>query len=117
MSTGAFGGFLCVVGFIAIQPLLLKYLSLHDSGGIFSLHGITGIISSAGSIIITAIYGSTMTVLFPHGGFQFAFTFALVGSTIMFAIVGGIMAALLTKWFFPKKDFYTDIEDWNIEGS
>jgi len=117
VCVGAWVGFQCVVGFVFIQPFLLRYLDLHDSGGIFSLHFMSGLTSGLCSIVVTGIVGSSLPSLFPHGGLQFAFEIALIAITFCLAAFSGCLTGLITRWFLPPLHFFEDSDEWILGGA
>ncbi|XP_014239863.1 ammonium transporter Rh type A [Cimex lectularius] len=132
---GSIAGAICVIGFVYIQPWLLKYCSLHDTCGINNLHGMTSILAAVVAAITAGqaskeLYGDEFEVLFPamgsHGnngildatnrtaGMQAAYQILVLVLTLMIAITGGSIAGILIKLgtqvvgYVPDEFIYDD---------
>lgn len=101
LLVGTLAGILSVIGYRYVTPFLTNRLGIHDTCGVHNLHGMPAIMSGIGGIICAAVatpsqYGSSLTVHFPNredktAGEQAAFQAAALVSSIVIAIVGGIV--------------------------
>uniref|UniRef100_A0A0L8HX99 Ammonium transporter AmtB-like domain-containing protein n=1 Tax=Octopus bimaculoides TaxID=37653 RepID=A0A0L8HX99_OCTBM len=106
MIAGCLVGLLSVVGFVYIQPFLLKYLKIHDTCGVNNLHGMPGIAAGIIAAVVAAttekhnnnlmdaIYiirentaSSDYRTAVQQGGFQMA----ALCITLLIAIAGGLL--------------------------
>jgi len=122
---GCCAGVISVLGYHVIVPFFNKTLKIRDSAGVFSLHGLTGVIGGlvsaaiAGSVDLVN-YGDSLYSLLPalgagrgrniQGGYQLA-TVALV---IGLPIVVGIVVGFLLKCFSDLNTPFDDEEFWAV---
>jgi len=71
ITTGCVAGTVSSLGFMFLQPYLLKKIGLHDTCGIHNLHGMPGIIGGIGGVISSAKanaieYGTSIGIVFPR---------------------------------------------------
>ncbi|XP_029647504.1 ammonium transporter Rh type C-like [Octopus sinensis] len=131
MIAGCLVGLLSVVGFVYIQPFLLKYLKIHDTCGVNNLHGMPGIAAGIIAAVVAAtsekdthkLLGDIYTIrkdpassdyrtAIVQGGFQIA----ALCVTLVIAIVGGVLTGLILKlpiWNEPD-DLFEDELHWKL---
>eukprot|EP01105_Mastigella_eilhardi_P028233 TRINITY_DN917_c0_g1_i1.p1 TRINITY_DN917_c0_g1~~TRINITY_DN917_c0_g1_i1.p1 ORF type:complete len:224 (+),score=61.92 TRINITY_DN917_c0_g1_i1:741-1412(+) len=132
MAVGVVAGTISTLGFIYLQPLLLKLIGLHDTCGVHNLHGMPGLLGGLVAVISARLahvddYGDQLGAVFParaHGdrsaAVQSALQLAAIGVTLGFALVGGVLAGFVM--FMPiypdritkKKNFFNDQPFWHI---
>ncbi|XP_068209404.1 ammonium transporter Rh type A-like [Palaemon carinicauda] len=71
LCIGCTAGLVATLGYIYLQPWLVKKIGLHDSCGVHNLHGMPGLISGVVSIGMSlfaseTFYGKDLYVQFPH---------------------------------------------------
>ena len=125
---GAAGGFISVVGYNKISPVLESKLGLHDTCGINNLHGMPSLISGISACIIAAlakesVYGADLAGVYikrparsatEQSQMQVAFLFITLG----IAMFGGAFTGFIArqKWFDPMFDghLFLDMESWEV---
>ncbi|CAF1668461.1 unnamed protein product [Rotaria magnacalcarata] len=123
---GTLAGFVSTLGFHSVLPKL-EVIRIHDTCGVHNLHGIPGLMSGIAGIILASIpeqsgFQDHLTVLRLTGGLQCssniqaAYQAAVVGLTLIVAIVGGLFTGLLLRLpLFSKESQYFDDEvHWHI---
>jgi ammonium transporter Rh len=91
---GSIAGFVCVTGYVFIQPLLQKKLKLVDTCGVHNLHGMPGVVG--GVVAIFAIPGIAKPQI---TGIVF---------TVLFALITGIVSGYIIRITGVKKVAYED---------
>jgi len=125
---GAAGGFISVVGYNKISPVLESKLGLHDTCGINNLHGMPSLISGISACIIAAlakesVYGADLAGVYikrparsatEQSQMQVAFLFITLG----IAMFGGALTGFIArqKWLDPRCDghLFLDMESWEV---
>jgi len=122
---GATAGTWSVIGYVYIQPFLLKNIGLHDTCGIHNLHGMPGIIGGLAGVVSSAIaddteYGLSIGIVFPARGDgrsaseQAWYQLATLVVSIGIGIGGGIITGLILKLLPGPKKIFDDSEFWEI---
>ncbi|GAB1602014.1 ammonium transporter Rh type A-like [Argonauta hians] len=127
---GLLGGTVSVLGYKYLQPFLFKKLKIHDAGGVMSLHALPGLVAGLGAALFAYLateekYGAALYELYParkaeaearSGLQQFYFQLALIGSTTLIALFGGLITGFLMRlpmWNQPKgDDLFDDKRYW-----
>eukprot|EP00106_Octopus_bimaculoides_P021621 XP_014789063.1 PREDICTED: ammonium transporter Rh type A-like isoform X2 [Octopus bimaculoides] len=127
---GFIGGTVSVLGFKYLQPVLLKKLKIHDTGGVNNLHALPGIVSGLAGCVFAVLateesYGTQLYELYPArrndtenrtAWQQGYYQLAVIGSTMGISIIGGIFTGILLKlpiWNEPDADnLFDDKQSW-----
>lgn len=91
---GVIAGFVCVTGYVVIQPALQRLLRSVDTCGVHNLHGMPGVIG--GLVAIVVVPGAAKAQV------------AGIAFTIVFAFVTGNIAGYLLKVTGCRKEVYND---------
>jgi ammonium transporter Rh len=91
---GIIAGFVCVAGYVFIQPMLQKVLRSVDTCGVHNLHGMPGIIGGITAIIV--VPGIAKAQL------------AGIAFTVIFAFASGCLGGYLLKLTGRKTTVYED---------
>jgi len=91
---GTVAGFVCVTGYVVIQPILQRLLKSVDTCGVHNLHGMPGVIG--GLVAIVIVPGAAKAQI---AGILF---------TVVFALVSGIAAGYLLRVTGCRKEVYND---------
>jgi len=91
---GAFAGFVCVAGYVFIQPMLQKKFKSVDTCGVHNLHGMPGVVG--GLVAIFAVPGIAKPQI---TGIVF---------TVLFALTTGIISGYIIRITGVKKVAYED---------
>jgi ammonium transporter Rh len=97
---GAVAGAICTVGFVFVQPALLKKIKILDSAGVHNLHGMPG------------LFGGLAAVVAIPAAAKAEFVGMVV--TFVLAWLAGIVCGLVLKATGSKKQLYTDSEEFLI---
>jgi ammonium transporter Rh len=102
-ATGAFAigviaGAICVLGYVYVQPWLLEKMKLADTCGVHNLHGMPGLMG--GLVAILVVPGIAKAQL------------AGIATTVVFALVGGLLSGYLLRIIGEKKIAYQDREEF-----
>jgi len=133
LLTGVFAGAISVVGFQIITPTLAAKLKIHDTRGVFSLHGLPAIVGTFASIIILFVtnidvYGNTIINIYPHHradnrdgrnpAEQALFQLAGLGATFGIALISGAITGLIIRLGFwrqvREKEAYADADYFDV---
>lgn len=124
---GLAGGFISLLGFEVIGPWLNEKITLQDTCGVHSLHGMTGVLGGLLSAFLVGFatqdqYGDVaFAQIYPkvaNGSrtitTQAGFNLAGLGVAIAMAIVGGVFTGFIIrqKNFDKKKTAFDDEEVW-----
>ena len=110
---GMLAGVLTVAGFVIFTPIL-EGAGIHDTRGVFWLHGLPGFVAGIASCISqrmangTTIFGQSIGVLIPARmnddripSYQSAMQVSMLFTTIGMALAGGILAGIVMR-FVPN---------------
>jgi ammonium transporter Rh len=97
---GAVAGAICTVGFVFVQPLLLKKIKILDSAGVHNLHGMPGLFGGLAAVVAVPAAAKA----------------ELVGMVVTFVLawIAGIICGLVLKATGTKKVLYEDSEDFLV---
>lgn len=95
-GVGALAGFVCMIGFVFIQPVLQRKFSKVDTCGVHNLHGMPGIIG--GLVAILAVPNILISQL---SGIVF---------TVIFALATGYVGGYIIRLTGTPKAVYDDAE-------
>lgn len=98
---GALAGFICVMGYVHVQPFLQKKFKFVDTCGVHNLHGMPGLIGGLAAIL--AVPGIAIAQL---AGIIF---------TVLFAFASGYIAGFLLRLTGNKTTAYEDKAFLEIE--
>jgi ammonium transporter Rh len=131
---GFIAGFISVLGYVKIQPIITNRLKLHDTCGVHNLHGMPGVFGAIAGIVAIAVlsdndYGENLYSIFAarspdeedrsreeQAGYQIA---ALL-VTLVIAIVGGMITGFIANisLFDPvldeEDDLFEDDRLWEV---
>nr|XP_018900004.1 PREDICTED: ammonium transporter Rh type A isoform X1 [Bemisia tabaci] len=70
LAIGGLGGFLSVISYQYLQPMLLQNYDLHDTCGVHNLHGLPGVFGGCASALLASLasvddYSSSLYLIFP----------------------------------------------------
>ncbi|CAD5223687.1 unnamed protein product [Bursaphelenchus okinawaensis] len=130
---GVVAAIISVLGFNIITPLLAHKLGVHDTRGVFSLHGLPGIVGGLASVILlfltpTEVFGETIRNIYPFHktdskdgrtpAEQALFQLAGLGITILFALVTGVITGVILRlkiWRqVREKENYSDTDFFDV---
>jgi ammonium transporter Rh len=97
-AIGVVAGAICVLGYVYVQPWLLEKTKLTDTCGVHNLHGMPGLMG--GLVAIVVIPGIAKAQL------------AGIATTVVLALVGGLLSGYLLRIFGEKKMAYQDREEF-----
>jgi ammonium transporter Rh len=97
---GAIAGAICTIGFVFVQPMLLKRFKILDSAGVHNLHGMPGLFG-----------GLTVLVIVPSAAKA---ELAGIAVTIAIAWITGIVGGAIVKATGSKKELYQDAEEFIV---
>ncbi|XP_004696423.1 ammonium transporter Rh type A [Echinops telfairi] len=107
MIIGSISGIISVLGFKFLTPLIARKLRIHDTCGVHNLHGLPGLIGGIAGIVVLANDPSKRIMQ----GYA-------LGTSILSAIVGGLITGLILKipiWGQPSdQDCYDDSVYWEV---
>lgn len=126
LCVGFIGGALSTVSFRYITPWLKKR-GFHDTCGVFSLHGLPGVMGGFGGAISAATvddaaFGDAIGTIFPAMGNgrsayeQMEMQFAAVFTTIGIAAVCGVVGGFLVRWITSANQLVFQDEGFMHEG-
>jgi ammonium transporter Rh len=97
---GAVAGAICTVGFVFVQPLLLKRFKILDSAGVHNLHGMPGLFGGLAAVVAIPVVAKA----------------ELVGMVVTFILawLAGIVCGLIVKATGHKKLLYADSEEFLV---
>ena len=122
MVIGAAAGILSAFGYIRVSKFLEDKANLHDTCGVYNLHGIPGILGGiigafATSFAETSIPDKeTLELTFPAikegrtTSEQAWYQLAALGMTILIAILGGTISGAIACCFGAPEDLFDDKE-------
>lgn len=134
---GLGSGLVSVLGYRFLSPFMERYLWIQDTCGVHNLHGLPGVYSAVVSLFVAATaslfnYGSVTSLSevyskrFDSGmnevrtpGVQAGFQMALLGSTLVISIGGGLIAGLIARTLgnvckVHKDEFFDDKPFWEL---
>jgi ammonium transporter Rh len=128
---GSVAGIFSVIAFQHITPFLDKKLNVHDTRGVFSLHGLPAIVGAvAGAIIVFLTakesYGDRATnFLFPYvatgereWGTQGLLQLAGIAIAAGIALIAGIITGLILRAPFwnqvRDKEYFADFDNFDV---
>lgn len=103
LAVGLIAGTVCTLCFAYLMPSLDRRVGLHDTCGVFHLHGIPGVL---GGLVAAAVSAATLDVnapLLPRGSSTWAYQLAAIGTTMGVAALGDAAAGWLVKWVTPGR--------------
>jgi ammonium transporter Rh len=97
---GAVAGAICTVGFVFVQPMLLKRFKILDSAGVHNLHGMPGLFGGLAAVIAIPVAAKA----------------ELVGMVVTFILAWftGIVCGLIVRATGHKKLLYADSEEFLV---
>ena len=127
MIVGTIAGALSTVGFRFIKSILQK-ARFHDTCGVNNLHGMPGLLAGIFGIILAAfpaysLYTDNLLDTCWHGHersalLQVGYQAAALGSTILIAVVGGILTGVILRLPLLNDDrpaaYYNDNTHWDV---
>jgi len=119
MAIGAFAGVVSALGFLKLSSFLQQKIALHDTCGVHNLHGIPGVIGGIFGAISAFVADNTfdqasLQLTFPKLGEgrtpagQAGVQLAVLGITLVFAIVGGSVSGLVASQFGKLEELFDD---------
>jgi len=126
MTIGAFAGIVSALGFLKLSSFLKQKIFLHDTCGVHNLHGLPGVIGGIFGAISAGLaenhFGnegrSALEATFPkiaegrttweQAGVQLA----VLGLTLVFAIVGGSISGFVASRFGKLEELFDDRENF-----
>jgi ammonium transporter Rh len=97
---GALAGTLCVFGYAIVQPVVQRAFKIVDTCGVHNLHGMPGLLGGLAAIfIVPGIAGAQIS------GIVF---------TVVFALIGGLVAGFIVRATGAKKIAYEDEEEFSV---
>lgn len=126
LVTGFIAGGLSVVGYVYVTPFLERKIGLHDTCGVHNLHGMPGVLGGLISGIATLFASNErwhmdIGTIFQnvdngHSVFyQSGMQFMAVGTTLVIAIVGGLVTGTVLTQFRNPEEYGEDRSTWGIE--
>ena len=100
-ASGFIAGCASTLGFRKLLRILDRYLHIQDVCGIVNLHGIPGILSGLVSIIAAGALCDSPND-FAHGCTQAAYQTAGLFISIGFALAGGVITGLISRYMLAK---------------
>jgi ammonium transporter Rh len=97
---GAIAGALCVFGYAIVQPIIQRAFKIADSCGVHNLHGMPGLLGGLAAIFV--IPGIAAAQL------------AGIAFTVVFALIGGLVAGYVVRATGAKKVAYEDEEEFIV---
>jgi ammonium transporter Rh len=126
MVIGTIAGKMSVLGFHFLSPKLRR-LRIHDTRGVFYLHGMPGIMAGITGIIVASIgnrsgYLNHLTNVCRSGGLQrtnniqSGYQAAALTLTLAMAVVGGLITGLILRLpiFAQKANDFDDEPNWHL---
>jgi len=123
MAIGAFAGIVSALGFLKLGPFLKEKIALHDTCGVHNLHGLPGVIGG--------IFGAISAFAAPHSfddasleatfpkiaegrtpAGQAGIQLAVLGITLVFAIVGGAFSGFVASKFGKLEELFDDRQNF-----
>lgn len=117
----------------SFQPILAAKLNVHDTRGVFSLHGLPAIVGALASVVLLFIiptdpYGDSIRNIYPNfktdtydghiASEQALYQLAGLGVTIAVAAVAGLITGLVLRvpiWRQVRdKEFYADADFFDV---
>jgi len=123
---GFLAGFISVLGYRYLSPIMDRWLYLQDTCGVHNLHGLPGVFSGLASVIAAGVAGGAVSysdislyAVFParapsnmteaqlqgvdpgegrHAGIQAGYQLALLVVTLAVSILGGLLTGLIVRW-------------------
>jgi len=131
---GVLGGLVSVFGYVKIQPFIERTLGVHDTCGVHNLHGMPAILAGVTSAIVIAYSGAPVTFqahtskeayAATYGGLvteerpasvQASFQLLCVLVSFAFAVVGGLVSALVALQFGNPDEnmLFVDQSVWEV---
>jgi len=123
MAIGAFAGVVSALGFLKLSSFLQQKIGLHDTCGVHNLHGMPGVIGGIFGAISAGLADNTfddesLKLTFPklaegrtpmgQAGVQLA----VLGITLVFAIVGGSISGFVASRFGKLEELFDDRENF-----
>jgi len=124
---GTLAGIVSVVGYVYIQPALLRSIGLHDTCGVHNLHGMPGILGACISAVIASVateevYGDSYknVIRRDDGSSQAAFQIYSLLVSLALAVGGGLVTGLCMSWTgfdrMEEAELYEDEIFWECES-
>merc|ERR1712142_752926 len=120
-------GLVSVVGYIYIQPALLRTIGLHDTCGVHNLHGMPGILGACISAVIASVatedgyadsYGNVIRR--DSSQSQAAFQIYSLLVSLALAVGGGLLTGFVMAWTgfdrMEENELYEDEVFWECES-
>lgn len=123
---GSIAGFLAVVGFAYVQPVLNEYVE--DTHGIHNIHGLPGVLGGLISVIVarkaTALdwgeQGVTLATVFKNTSRtnyrQANYQLATLATTLLISLSGGAFTGILIRELPSLDAFFDDATEWQQES-
>merc|ERR1712142_484844 len=121
---GTLAGIVSVVGYVYIQPALLRTIGLHDTCGVHNLHGMPGILGACISAVIASVatretYFDSYDGLMKRDG-QAAFQIHSLLASLAIAIFGGLFTGFVMSVRvldrMKSEELYEDEIFWECES-
>jgi ammonium transporter Rh len=97
---GAVAGALCVLGYAIVQPLIQRAIKIADTCGVHNLHGMPGLLGGLAAIFVIPEIATAQLL-----GIAF---------TVVFALVGGLVAGYVVRATGAKIVAYEDEEEFSV---